>query len=128
MEGFYDYMVKIRGDILAEVTESVSFTRKMKGSTRYLVVPEQFVKDLDYSDKHIMIMLRVTGPDMDMVPDFFEDAEDEVFTLETTDKEGNEISGEYVLSSIYIDEGPHLSVDIDIEPPMVRAILDFERK
>lgn len=112
---------------MPEVIESVSFTRKMEGSTRYLVVPKEFVKDFDYSDQHVTMMLRVTGPDMDMASDFFEDTEDEIFTVETKDSEGDEVSGEYKLSSSYIDEGPHLSVDIDIEPPMVRAILDFEK-
>ena len=99
----------------------------MEGSTKYLVVPKEFVKDFDYSSAHIMIMLRITGPDIDMVADFFEDTEGDLFTVEATESQGKHVSGEFILSSSYIDEGPHLSVDIDIEPPMLRAILDFEK-
>ena len=38
------------------------------------------------------------------------------------------IKEDFILTDIYMDEGPKLSVDIDIEPPMVRVILDFLMK
>ena len=113
---------------MAGVIEPVSFSRGMEESTRYLVVPEEFVKDFDFSSSHIMIILRVTGPDTDMVTNFFDEGKGEIFTVNTTESQGKQISGEFILSSSYIDEGPHLSIDIDIEPPMVRAILDFKKK
>lgn len=95
-----------------------------------LIVPEGFVKDFHFlTDKHLMVMLRVIGPDTGKVIDFFEDGEDEVFNIKTVEtQEGRMIKEDFILTDIYMDEGPKLSVDIDIEPPLVRVILDFIMK
>lgn len=114
---------------MSEVLETLTFTHEIEGPIQELIIPPEFVRDFHfYGKKHLTIMLRVTGPDQYKVSDFFEDAEEQIFHLKTVDSEKNEISDKYVLRSIYIDEGPPLSVDIDIEPPLVRAILDFEKK
>lgn len=114
---------------MAEVLKNVTFSRKIEESIQDLIIPPEFVRDFHYhGKKHLTIMLRVTGPDQHKVKDFFDDAEEEIFHLKTVDHEKNEISDKYILKSVYMDEGPPLSVDIDIEPAMVRAILDFERE
>ncbi|HTX60756.1 MAG TPA: hypothetical protein VMC48_00425, partial [Methanobacterium sp.] len=59
---------------------------------------------------------------------FFEDREGNIFTIGTTENQGEKISDDYILTSVYTDDGPPISTDIDVEPPMIRAILDFERK
>ena len=112
------------------VSEPITFTRKMNGNNVDLIIPEGFVKDLHFSTKeHLMLMLRVVGPDLNKVVDFFEDGEDEVFNIKTVDAVGGRVIKEdFILTDIYMDEGPNLSVDIDIEAPMVRLILDFLMK
>jgi len=66
---------------------------------------------------------------LNKVVDFFEDGEDEVFNIKTVDAVGGRVIKEdFILTDIYMDEGPNLSVDIDIEAPMVRLILDFLMK
>ena len=112
------------------VSEPITFTRKMNGNNVDLIIPEGFVKDLHFSTKeHLMLMLRVVGPDLNKVVDFFEDCEDEVFNIKTVDAVGGRVIKEdFILTDIYMDEGPNLSVDIDIEAPMVRLILDFLMK
>jgi hypothetical protein len=109
------------------VSEPITFSRESQGSMKYLIIPEGFVKDFHFStEEHLMVMLRVVGPDTAKVIDFFEDSEDEVYNIETVETaEGTEIDKEFILTDLYLDEGPNLSVDIDIEPPMVRVILDF---
>ncbi len=111
------------------VSAPITFIKELEDPIRDLTVPEEFVKDFHFStDEHLMIMLRVTGPDLAKVRDFFEDSEKQVFNIKTIESTQEEqISDEFVLNSIYMDEGPPLSVDIDIEPAMVRAILDFQR-
>jgi len=115
---------------LAVVKEPIIFSREINGLNVDLIIPEVFVKDLHFTTpEHMMLMIRVTGPDTGKVMDFFEDAEDEVFNIETVEsKDEREINGKYILTDSYIDEGPQLSVDIDIEPEMVRVILDFIAK
>lgn len=112
------------------VSAPITFIREIEGSMRDLIVPEKFVKDFHFStDEHLMVMLRVTGPDLAKVRDFFEDSEGQQFTVKTIESaQEKQVSDEFMLNSIYMDEGPPLSVDIDIEPAMVRAILDFQRK
>ncbi len=109
------------------VSEPVTFSKENQGSINDLIVPEGFVKDFHFStEEHLMVMLRVVGPDTNKVIDFFEDGEDEVYNIKTVDtSEGKEIDTKFILTDLYLDEGPNLSVDIDIEPPMVRVILDF---
>jgi hypothetical protein len=41
---------------------------------------------------------------------------------------GKQVSEEFLLASLYMDEGPPLSVDIDQELPLLRVILDFQKK
>jgi hypothetical protein len=115
---------------LTYVSEPVTFSREIKGSIMDLIVPEGFVKDFHFlTNKHLMVMLRVIGPDTGKVIDFFEDGEDEVFNIKTVEtQEGRMIKEDFILTDIYMDEGPKLSVDIDIEPPLVRVILDFIMK
>jgi hypothetical protein len=95
-----------------------------------LTVPEELVWDFDfYSDKGLMIMLHIIGKETSGVTDFFQDNEGQVFHIKTIESgRGEEISGEYILNSVYIDEGPPISVDIDPEPPMVRITLEFQLK
>jgi len=108
--------------------EPVTFSREIEGSLRDLIVPEEFIKDFHFStDEHLMIMVRVVGGDAMKVRDFFQDAEGELFKLKTVESDHKEeISGEFVLDDIYMDEGPSLGVDITQEQAMVRIILDFK--
>ncbi len=112
---------------LAVVNEPVSFGRVVNGSIIDLIVPEVFVKDVHFTTpEHLMLMIRVTGPDSGKLKNYFEDSEDEIFEINTLLSENNQkISGKYILTDSYMDEGPQLSVDIDIEPETVRVILDF---
>jgi len=114
---------------LEYVSEPITFTRKIDGTTKDLIVPEGFVKDLHFSTKeHLMLILRVVGPDTNKVVDFFEDGEDEIFNIKTVTAVDGELHEDFILTDMYLDEGPKLSVDIDIKPPMVRVILDFLMK
>jgi hypothetical protein len=115
---------------LEYVSKPITFTKEIDGKIIDLTVPEGFVKDLHFStEKHMMLMLRVVGPDMNKVVDFFEDGEDEIYNIRTFDAVGNkEINDDFILTDIYMDEGPTLGVDIDIEPAMTRWILDFLKK
>ncbi len=114
-------------NVLEYVSEPVIFTKEIDEKNINLTVPEGFVKDLHFStNEHFMLMLRVVGPDMNKVVDFFEDGEDEIYNIKTFDVVGNkEINDDFILTDIYMDEGPNLGVDIDIEPAMIRLILDF---
>lgn len=115
---------------MSGVSAPVLFQRKEEGMVKEIIVSEEFVKDFYFrSDAHLMVMLRVMGTDSDRVKDFFEDSEGNEFLVKTTESlHGNQISEEFILSSIYMDEGPPLSVDIDQELPMVRLVLDFQGK
>lgn len=113
---------------MAGVLEPITFNRNIAGKLKDLIVPREFIRDIDTHDDHLMIMIRVTGPDTGKVIDFFEDSEEENFTIKTTKNNGEEIFDQFILTSIYMDEGPPISVDIDIEPPMVRAVLDLKKK
>lgn len=111
------------------VSEPITFTREINGTGIDLIIPEPFVKDLHFSTKeHLMLILRVVGPDTNKVVDFFEDSEDEIFNIKTVEAGGKVINEDFILTDLYLDEGPNLSVDIDIEPPIVRVILDFLTK
>ena len=109
------------------ISEPITFNREIQGSMNNLIVLEGFVKDFHFStDEHLMVMLRVVGPDTEKVVDFFEEGEDEVCNIKTVETlTGREVNTKFILTDIYLDEGPKLYVDIDIEPPMVRVILDF---
>ena len=113
-------------------TASITF-KKEKGLLEDLIVPEEFVKDLHFSSEdHLMIMLRVIGKDSKKVKQFFEKSEKEIFILETKqmapdNAHGNLVSGKFELNSLYLDEGPPLSMDINQEISMVRTILDFKK-
>ena len=113
---------------MAGVLEPVTFTKIVGEQIKDLVIPKEFIRDFEHLDKHLMIYTRVTGPDAWKVSKFFEDQEGKIFSIDTTESQVGVISDDYILTSAYLDEGPHLSADIDIEPPMVRAILDFEKK
>jgi hypothetical protein len=117
-------------NILEYVSKPVTFTKEIDETIIDLIVPEGFVKDLHFSTKeHFMLMLRVVGPDMNKVVDFFEDGEDEIYNISTYDAVGDkEINDDFILTDIYMDEGPTLGVDIDIEAAMIRLILDFLKK
>ncbi len=111
----------------------ISFKREIEGSLNEIKVPEEFIKDFHFTgDEHLMIILRVIGTDSKKVKDFFNGSETETFFLETENTQESdfitEISGNFILSSMYLDEGPPLSVDIDQEIPMVRTIMDFKKK
>lgn len=96
---------------------------------RDLILPEEFIKDLHFStDDHLMVMLRVIGTDSKKVHDFFNESENELFNVTVEKSSGEKESVDYILTSMYLDEGPPLSVDIDQEIPMVRAILDLKKK
>ncbi len=111
----------------------ITFRREIKGSLSEIIVPDEFIKDFYFSgDNHLMIILRVIGTDSKKVKDFFKGSEKDKFFLETENALENdfikETSDNFILSSMYLDEGPPLSVDIDQEIPMVRAILDFKKE
>ncbi len=110
------------------VLEPVTFSQEIEGKIYDLIVPKEFIRDVEFSEEHLTIMLRVTGPDTGKINEFFEDNEEQVFKIKTTENTGEKISNEFILTSAYIDEGPHLNIDIDIEPISVRAILDFKKK
>jgi len=108
----------------------VTFIRETKDGIKDLTVPEEFVKDFYFrSDNHLMIMLRVVGTDTAKVKSFFEDAQQEILTIETIESiHQKEIVEEMVLVSTYLDEGPSVNVDINQELPLIRLILDFQLK
>jgi len=111
---------------LTGVLSPITFNKEI-GSLRNLIVPEDFVKDFHLSGEHLMIIIRVMGTDSKKVKDFFENSEEQLFNIKTIESEhGKEISDEFMLTSMYMDEGPPLSVDINAEIPMVRVILDFQ--
>lgn len=119
---------KKKVNILTGVSEAVTFIQEAEGVKTDLIVPREFVKDFHFStEEHLMIMLRVVGPDTSKVVDFFEDGEEELFIIDTTAGDGEKVSDEFLLISMYMDEGPAISVDIDTEPAMLRVILDFKR-
>ncbi|MBP2046653.1 hypothetical protein J2756_001907 [Methanobacterium aggregans] len=110
------------------VSEAVTFIKETDGIKTDLIIPREFVKDFHFStEEHLMIMLRVVGPDTSKVVDFFESSEEELFIINTTAGDGEKVSDEFLLVSMYMDEGPAITVDIDTEPAMVRVILDFKR-
>ena len=110
------------------ILEPITFSQEVDGKVYELIIPKEFIRDVQFPGEHLTIMLRVTGPDTGKITDFFEDYEEQLFKIKTTENTGEKISDEFILTSAYIDEGPHLSADIDIEPPSVRAILDFKKK
>ena len=112
---------------LAYISEPITFSKEIEGLTKDLIVPEGFVKDFHFStEEHLMVIMRVVGPDTSKVVDFFENGEDEVYNIQTVSAlDGREINDDFILTDLYLDEGPKLSVDIDIESPMVRVILDL---
>ena len=115
---------------LAYISEPITFSKEIEGLPKDLIVPEGFVKDFHFStEKHLMVIMRIVGPDTNKVVDFFENGEDNVYNIQTVSAlDGREINDDFILTDLYLDEGPNLSVDIDIEPPMVRVILDFLMK
>lgn len=115
---------------MSGVSAPVYFIRKDEGKSEELTISSEFVKDFYFrSDEHLMVMLRVIGIDSARVKDFFKGSEKGQFTVKTTESlHGKQVSEDLILASIYMDEGPPLSVDIDQELPLVRLILDFQRK
>ena len=112
---------------MTDVLVPITFSRKIKGDIKDLTVDEEFVRDFHFStDQHLMIMLRIMGPDLDLARDFFKSGQDAIFKIKTISDNKKEISDNFRLNSIYMDEGPPVSVDIDPEPEMIRLILDFE--
>lgn len=110
------------------VLEPITFTQNVDGEVKDLIIPKEFIRDIEMHGKHLMVYIRVTGPDTWKVTEFFEDREGKTFTVNTTENQGGKINDDFLLTSAYIDEGPPISVDITTEPPMTRAILDFEKK
>ena len=113
---------------MAGVLEPITFTQNQEGEIKDLIIPKEFIRDIETRGKHLMIYIRVTGPDAWKVSEFFDEREENIFTVDTTENLGEKISDNYILTSVYIDDGPPISTDIDVEPPMIRAILDFDLK
>lgn len=116
---------------LSQDIETLTFIKKNKaGKLKQLIVPEEFIRDLHYSsEKHLMIMIRVMGRDSTMVRDYFNGTEGEIFSIKTSKGCGmDEISSDFMLTSLYMDEGASLSVDINQEPAMVRILMDLEMR
>ena len=112
---------------MIEVLTPITFSREIDSSMREIIIPEEFIKDFHFTNKgHLMIMIRVLGTDSKKVIDFFQDSEKHMFSIKTTTN-GKQISNQFLLSSMYIDEGPPISVDIDLDQPMARLILDFQK-
>jgi hypothetical protein len=116
--------------ILVGVLAPITFSREIEGSKSDLIVPEEFIKDFHFfGDENLMIMLRVIGTDTKKVRDFFQDSETHIIRISTIESiHKKKIAQEFILTSVYMDEGPPISVDIDSEPPMIRTILDFQMK
>ncbi len=114
--------------LLSDVLAPLTFSREIGGKMKDLIVPQEYVRDFHFStDEHLMIMLRIMGPDLDQARDFFKSSADKIFHIKTIEPvHEKEISDKFRLNSIYMDEGPPISVDIDPEPEMIRLILDFE--
>ncbi len=117
------------GDIMESLPLAITFEREF-AELDEITIPEEFIKDFHYSsDNHLMIILRILGRDSKKVKDFFKESENDLFILKIVSKtSGQDTSGKYILTAMYLDEGPPISVDIDQEIPMVRAILDFKKK
>lgn len=113
---------------MTTVVEPITFTQNIDGDVKDLIIPMEFIRDIDWHGKHLMIYVRVTGPDTWKITEFFEDRDGKVFTIDTTENQGNKITGKFILTSVYMDDGPPISADIDVEPIMIRAILDFEKQ
>lgn len=113
---------------MAAVVEPITFTQSIEDDVKDLIIPKEFIRDIERYGKHLMIYVRVTGPDTWKVTEFFEDREGKIFTIDTTENQGDKISDDFILTSIYMNDGPPISTDIDVEPPMIRAMLDFDEK
>jgi hypothetical protein len=114
---------------LAEVSEPVTFSREIDGSMSDLIVPEEFIRDFRFlSDEELIVVMRIRGPDLEKAVEFFEEGKGDKFTIKTTENNDKEIIDEFTLIDMETDEGPHLGVDIDIEPPEIKLVLEFERK
>ena len=113
---------------MVSVQEPITFIQTVEGETKDLIIPKEFIRDIERFGKHLMVYIRVTGPDTWKVSEFFEDQEGKSFTIETTENHGEELTDDFILTSLYLDDGPPISTDIDVEPPMIRAILDFDQK
>ncbi|NYB51926.1 MAG: hypothetical protein HVN35_05155 [Methanobacteriaceae archaeon] len=113
---------------MENIPEAITF-EKVKPAIDEITIPEEFIKDFHWSnDNHLMIILRVIGQDSGKVKDFFENSEKDTFILKIIGKSNQSTSEKYVLTSMYLDEGPPISVDINLEMPMVRTILDFKKR
>lgn len=113
---------------MTAVVEPITFTQSIDGDIKDLIISKEFIRDIERYGKHLMVYIRVTGPDTWKITEFFEKKEGTIFTIDTTENQGDKISDDFILTSVYMDDGPPISVDIDVEPPMIRAILDFDEK
>jgi len=114
---------------LAEVSEPVTFSRKIEGSMSDLIVPNEFIRDFHFlSDKELTIIMQIWGPDLEKSLNFFNDGIGDEFTIKTVESDGKQVSDKFTLIDMETDEGPHLWVDIDIEPPAVKIVVEFEKK
>ncbi|GAB6055913.1 hypothetical protein JCM15415_12290 [Methanobacterium movens] len=107
----------------------ITFKRKIDGEIKDLTVSEEFVMDFHFTtQEHLMVILRVMGRDSQKTKDFFKDTINETFQLKTMDTWKKEkVEDEFTLTDMYLDEGPPLSIDIGVDPYMVRIILDFKK-
>lgn len=114
--------------ILENLPTTITFERE-NAESDVITIPKEFIKDFHHAhDNHLMVMLRIVGRDSKIVKNFLNEGENDIFTIKTThDISEEEKSGKFILTSMYLDEGPSISVDIDQEIPMVRAILDFKK-
>lgn len=114
---------------MAEVLEPVTFSREIEGSMSDLIVPEKFIKDFSFiSDTEITIIMQIVGPDIEKAVNFFKGATGNKFIIKTTRNDGKQISDQFTLIDMESGEGPDLGVDIDIESPKVKLILEFEKE
>jgi hypothetical protein len=111
------------------VSAPITFNREIEGTMKNIIMPKDFVKDFHLSGQHLMIIIRVLGTESKKVKQFFSNGEKQIFNIKTIETEhGKEISDNFILTSMYMDEGSPLSVDINSEIPMVRLILDYKLK
>lgn len=114
---------------MAEILEPVTFSPEIEGPVNDLIVPEEFIKDFHFlSDTELLIVMRITGPDMEKAVKFFKDSKGNKFTIKTTGSNGKQISDKFTLIDMEEDEGPYPTADIDIEPQEVKLILEFEKE
>jgi len=54
------------------ILEPITFSQEVDGKVYELIIPKEFIRDVQFPGEHLTIMLRVTGPDTGKITDIFE--------------------------------------------------------